>query len=242
MSYVDPIANILGQWSQEFNLKSILLRIGLAVVLAGIIGWERSSKRHSAGFRTFILVSVGCAVAMMLDRFLAHGNESYMYLMSATTIVGIAIISVNSVLFSSRNQIKGLTTSVGLWACGIVGLTVGAGYYTVSLLGMGAVYCSLSFFPAIETYLKHRSNHFDVHLELTKPCYLQHFVTTIRRLGLTIDDIESNPAYINSGLSVYTVSISISSAELKKYKTHHEIVEALSTLEYVYHIEEMYRQ
>jgi putative Mg2+ transporter-C (MgtC) family protein len=54
--------------------------------------------------------------------------------------------------------------------------------------------------------------------------------------------VESNPAYIGSGLSVYTVSISIVSPELKKYKTHHEIVEALSTLDYVYYIEEMYRQ
>jgi putative Mg2+ transporter-C (MgtC) family protein len=71
--------------------------------------------------------------------------------------------------------------------------------------------------------------------------YLQNFVTTIRRLGLTIDDIESNPAYVNSGLSVYSVAITISSAELKKYKTHKEIIEALKTLDYVYHIEEMQR-
>ncbi len=242
MSYIDPIASMLGPWSQEFNLKSILLRISIAIVCAALIGWERSSKRHAAGFRTFILVSVGCTVAMMLDRFLAHGNSGYAYLLSAATIVGIAIVTTNSVLFSSRNQIKGLTTAVGMWACGIVGLSAGAGYYTISAIGFAAVYCSLSFFPAIETYLKHRSNHFDIHLELTKPCYLQNFVTTIRRLGLTIDDVESNPAYIGSGLSVYTVSISIVSPELKKYKTHHEIVEALSTLDYVYYIEEMYRQ
>ena len=68
---------------------------------------------------------------------------------------------------------------------------------------------------------------------------LQDFVTTIRRLGLRIDDIESNPAYLNSGLSVYSVSLTIQSAELKKYKSHGEIIEALSSLEYVHHIEEM---
>ena len=58
-------------------------------------------------------------------------------------------------------------------------------------------------------------------------------------LGLTIDDIELNPAYAGSGLSVYTVSISVTGEELKRYKTHKEIIEALSTLEYVHHIEEM---
>ena len=62
---------------------------------------------------------------------------------------------------------------------------------------------------------------------------------TIRNLGLKIDDIESNPAYINSGLSVYSISITITGKELKKYKTHHEIIEALGTLEYVGFIEEI---
>ena len=79
-----------------------------------------------------------------------------------------------------------------------------------------------------------------MHLELINSSYLQDFVTTIRKLGLKIDDIELNPAYVNSGLSVYSVAISISSKELKKYKTHKEIIEALSTLNYVYHIEEMH--
>jgi len=69
--------------------------------------------------------------------------------------------------------------------------------------------------------------------------FLQDFVTVIRRLGLTIDEIEQNPAYVGSGLSVYSISISVSNETLKKYKTHAEIIEALKSLDYVYHIEEM---
>lgn len=56
---------------------------------------------------------------------------------------------------------------------------------------------------------------------------------------MRIDDIEINNAYAGSGLSVYSVTLTIISAELKKYKTHREIIEALSTLECVRHIEEM---
>ena len=91
----------------------------------------------------------------------------------------------------------------------------------------------------IERYLKNRSNHFEIHLELKNNGALYNFVATIRRLGLRIDDIEANPAYANSGLSVYSISISIDSEELKKYKTHTEIIEALRSLDYIYHIEEM---
>ena len=61
----------------------------------------------------------------------------------------------------------------------------------------------------------------------------------VRKLGMKIDDIECNSAYQHSGLSVYSVAISISSQELKKYKTHTQIIDALRTLDYIYHIEEM---
>ena len=93
--------------------------------------------------------------------------------------------------------------------------------------------------PAFEKDLKNRSNHFEIHLELTNSVSLQDFVTVIRRLGLRIDEIEQNPAYVGSGLSVYSISISVSSEMLKKYKTHAEIIEALKTLDYIYYIEEM---
>lgn len=233
--YIDPIASMLGPWSYEHGAASIFFRIALSVILSAIIGCERSSKRHAAGLRTFILVSLASTVAMLLD---IDSGSSFLPL-SAASIIAIAIITCNSILFSSRSQIKGLTTSVGLWACGIIGLTAGAGYYTVTLIAFAALFCILLFFPTFEGYLKNHSNHFEVHLELINSAYLQNFVTTIRRLGLTIDDIEANPAYVGSGLSVYSIAISISSAQLKKYKTHNEIIEALSTLDYVYHIEKM---
>lgn len=79
----------------------------------------------------------------------------------------------------------------------------------------------------------------EIHLELKNSNYLRDFVTVSRQLGLRIDDIEANQAYVGSGLSVYTITIIIFSAELKKYKTHREIIQALSSLDYIYHIEEL---
>lgn len=235
----DPIANLLGTWSQELNSCSILLRITLSFVLSAIIGHERASKRHSAGLRTFIAISLATTVTMLLDMYLATSVQSHVFLLSSAAIIGVATISVRSLLFSSRNQIKGLTTAAGLWTCGVIGLTSGAGFYTVTIIAFAALLCCLLWFPSVEKYLKNRSNHFEVHLELKSSSYLQNFVSTIRRLGLKIDDIEKNPAYIDSGLSVYSIAISISSQELKKYKTHEEIIEALRSLDYIYHIEEM---
>ncbi len=236
LTYVDPLAKILGFWSTEINIYSSMLKIIISIILAAIIGYERSSKRHAAGLRTFIVVSLASTIAMIIDISII---EKPTMLISAATIIGISIISANTILYSSKNQVKGLTTSVGLWACGILGLLVGTGYYLMALIGFAAYLIVLSLLPKVEIYLKNRSNHFEIHLELKNISYLKDFVTTIRELGIRVDDIEANPAYINSGLSVYTVSVSIISPELKKYKTHHEIIEALKSLEYIYHIEEM---
>ena len=235
MNLHDPIAALLGSWAAEINVWSALLRIALAILCSAIIGCERATKRHAAGLRTFMLACLASAIAMMVDQSLGGGIP----IVSAAAVIGVAIISSNSILYSSRSQIKGLTTSMGLWAIVALGLAIGAGLYALALIGFGAMLCCLSLFPPFEAYLKDRSNHFEVHLELKDRRTLQDFVATIRRLGLRIDDIESNPAYLNSGLSVYSISVTITSPELKKYKRHDEIIEALRSLDYVYFIDEL---
>ena len=235
----DWISGLLGQWSGELNLWSVLFRLMLSLVLSAIIGCERSSKRHSAGLRTFILVSLVGTGTMLIDQYLMLFYKSPLPVLSAAGVIGTATLSSNSVLFSSKRQIKGLTTSVGLWCCGVVGIALGAGMYTVALgLTLSMLAC-MSSLPALEKDLKDRSNHFEVHLELKNKSDLPDFVSTVRALGIRIDDIELNPAYLNSGISVFSVSFTIASQELKKYKKHEDIISALRSLEYVYHIEEM---
>jgi len=236
----DPVARLLGEWSADLTVGSILLRIFLSLIMGAFIGWERSNKRHSAGLRTFMLAFlIGTLAAVMDTYIMAASSGRSFFLLSAGTVIGASVIAVHSVFYSSKNQIKGLTTAVGLWVSIIIGISLGVGCYTVAIAAFAALLCILFWFPPLEIAFNNRSNHFEVHLELTSSVCLQDFVTVIRRLGLTIDEIEQNPAYMGSGLSVYTISISVSSEMLKKYKTHSEIIDALKSLDYVYHIEEM---
>ena len=237
----DPLAEALGSWSSSLTLGGVLLRILLSLLLSAVIGWERSSKRHSAGLRTFILTSLTGTLAAILDCYNQGAAGNGACWISGAVMIGGAVISIHSVYYSSRNQIKGLTTAVGLWFTLLIGMALGMGYYTVGLAGFAALLCTLVWFPPMEVALKNRSNHFEIHLELTNSVSLQDFVTVIRRLGLSIDEIELNPAYVGSGLSVYSIAISVGNDMLKKYKTHAEIIEALRSLDYVYHIEEMKR-
>lgn len=235
----DPLAVLLEGASGMPGIRAAAIRILTALLLSALIGWERSSKRHSAGLRTFMLVALGGCGVMLLDcrRNFENGGDSY--LLSAAAVIAIGVICIHSVFYSSRNQIKGLTTAVGLWVSGIIGMMVGNGWYLAAMISSVGLLGTLSWMPALETYLKNRSNHFEIHLELTNSVSLQNFTATIRELGLRIDDIEQNPAYLGSGLSVYSIAISIGNEQLKKYKTHKEIIEALKTLDYIYYIEEM---
>lgn len=239
MTFTDPIARLLGEWSARLDVGSIVFRILLSVLLATIIGCERSSKRHSAGLRTFLVVALASAAAMELDVFLNAGRQTPFFLLPAATVIGTSIICVNSLLFDSKNKIRGLTTAAGLLCCGLIGLCVGAGAYTLALAAFVVLLPSLAVLTRFETYLKNRSDFFEIHLELRNSSYLQDFVTVIRRLGLEIDDIEASPAYAGSGLSVYSVALSVRSEQLHKYKTHAEIIEALQSLEYIAYIKEM---
>ena len=238
MPVQDSIAVLLGPWSARLCTASILLRLVLAALVAFAVGWERASKRHSAGLRTFIVVTIAATAAMLLDTFLCAEATAADYILPAAVLLGTANISVNSLLFSSKSQIRGLTTSAALWCCSVIGLALGSGFYTAALLLFILLLPSLALLPKFETYLKNRSNHFEIHLELKSAPYLQDFLTVIRKLGLVIDDIELNPAYLNSGLSVYTVALSIKNPQLLKYKTHAEIIEALDSLEYISFIQE----
>ncbi|MBQ4474123.1 MAG: MgtC/SapB family protein [Lachnospiraceae bacterium] len=235
----DPIARLLGTWSSDITIYSIILRLLLSLLLSALIGCERSNKRHSAGLRTFILACVGATLAVIADNYLIRTTQDSLPLLSAATIIAVAIIATSSILYSSKSQIKGLTTATALWATSVVGLALGAGYYTSALAGFLTIFFCLSVLPKLEKYLKDRSNHFEIHLELTDRYRLQDFITTLRKLGMLIDDIESNPAYANSGLAVYSISLTITKAELKKYQSHKEIIDALATLDYVSHIEEI---
>ena len=77
----DPIVGLIGSWASDINLWSILLRIAASAVLSAMIGTERSSKRHSAGLRTFMLSEEGREVVLY------RMGEGEIDLLSASCVV-----------------------------------------------------------------------------------------------------------------------------------------------------------
>ncbi len=234
----DFFATLMGDWSKGVNIYSILLKTGIIIVLTTILGCERARNRHAAGLRTFMVVGLASTSVAIADLYLILAHGVTFPFLSAATLIAIAVIGANTILFSSKNQLKGLTTSVGLWSTAIIGVVLGLGLYTVTVIAYLVLMLCLTVFTHLEIFNKQRSNHFEVHLELKGRNLLQEFTATIREFGLKIDDIEINPAYANSGLGVYTVSLTVTDKVLRK-KKHKELVKALSALDCVSYIEEI---
>ena len=121
---IDPICQSLGKFGEylsDINVVSISIRLILACLFGGAIGIERSTKKHAAGLRTYILVCMASALAMLTNQFVfAAFPGSDGSRIGAQVISGIGFLGVGTIVVTSRNRIKGLTTAAGIWACACI--------------------------------------------------------------------------------------------------------------------------
>lgn len=125
-----------------------LLRILVATLLGGIIGMEREYRAKEAGFRTHFLVALGAALFMILS---AHGFEGTLISenhrldvsrVAAQVVSGIGFIGAGTIIFQ-KHVVRGLTTAAGLWVTAAIGMTSGAGLYTLAISATVLVLISL---------------------------------------------------------------------------------------------------
>ena len=131
---------------REINTSTILFRMVLAIICGGLIGLERSVKNRPAGFRTHILIIVGATTASLTGHYI-YLNMSLptdMSRLGAQVITGLGFIGAGTIIVTGQKTVKGLTTAAGLWATGIVGLAIGAGFYEGAIVGTIAIlFCEI---------------------------------------------------------------------------------------------------
>lgn len=131
----------------------IALRLFLACVLGGIVGFEREQNDSPAGFRTHILVSMGSSLIMILSMY---GFSDFISVnkdparLAAQVVSGIGFLGAGTIL-RDGTSVRGLTTAASLWVVSAIGLAAGAGFYFSALLVTGLVFIALE--RSLETYL-----------------------------------------------------------------------------------------
>lgn len=120
----------------EVDELTVGLRITLAALFAGVLGFEREWRGQNAGFRTHILVSIGSCLFTLIGAygFLPDEHTDTTAMSVDTTripsqiIVGIGFLGGGAILRYGA-QVRGLTTAANLWLAAGVGMGVGVGYY-----------------------------------------------------------------------------------------------------------------
>jgi putative Mg2+ transporter-C (MgtC) family protein len=125
---------------------SMVLRLVLACLLGGIIGFEREHVHRPAGFRTHILVCVGAALVMLTSEFIFNRYSSHVNAdparLGAQVISGIGFLGAGTII-KEGVSVKGLTTAASLWAVSCIGIAVGIGFYSGALIATIIIYLTL---------------------------------------------------------------------------------------------------
>ncbi len=232
----DPIVSLIeyltGHEFSSLTWYAMLIRLILATTLGCIIGAERATKSHAAGLRTYILVSIGSCTAILVNEFMM-GNADLSRI-GAGVITGIGFIGAGTIVITSRNQVRGLTTAAALWAVACTGLAFGIGAYTLGLFSSVLIIIAVMLLPKVEGRLQEKAKMYDIHVELMSRPDLKKLLEYLRDNNISVKSIAYDPAYANSGLSVYTLGLYSSS---KNFISRNELLTRLAKLDYVHYCE-----
>lgn len=128
----------------EIPLWTVIGRLGLAVILGGLIGFEREMNHKSAGLRTNMLTALAAASFSMLCLYSAervmeqYGSENELLridpLRAFEAVSGAAAVLAAGAVIASRGEVRGMTTGVTLWLTAAVGAGAGLGFYGLAIV------------------------------------------------------------------------------------------------------------
>ena len=110
---------------------NFILRLFIAGILGGLIGFEREFRAKEAGLRTHFIVALGSALFMLISQYAFTGRFDAARV-AAQVVSGIGFIGAGVIIFQ-KNVVRGVTTAAGLWVAAAIGLACGAGMYVVAI-------------------------------------------------------------------------------------------------------------
>ena len=151
MTLFDQIADTL---RAEFSdvpdaaqLTRIVVRLLLAALLGGILGYEREQKGKAAGIRTHMLVALGAALFVLVPQQAGMGIADMSRVIQGI-VAGIGFLGAGAIIKQQREEnVQGLTTAAGVWMTAAIGIACGLGRETTAVLSTLLALAILSLVP-----------------------------------------------------------------------------------------------
>ena len=124
------------------NEWDALARVAVAMVLGGLIGFDRQRLNKPAGVRTHMLVAAGAALFIVVAVLLSEGLEGLgtesakidVSRIAAGIVAGVGFLGAGAII-TRQDRVSGLTTAAGIWITAAIGTAVGFGFW---ILGVGS--------------------------------------------------------------------------------------------------------
>ncbi|MGB5960688.1 MAG: MgtC/SapB family protein [Coleofasciculaceae cyanobacterium] len=133
---------ILAQTSSVFissdNWLGLIIRLTLALLVGGVIGWNRQVEDKPAGLRTHMLVSLGAALFVLIPLMVSTSTDSISRAIQGVA-TGVGFLGAGEILHQPREKsgkpnVKGLTSAATIWLTAALGMIAGCGFWQLSLL------------------------------------------------------------------------------------------------------------
>ncbi|MCR1935399.1 MgtC/SapB family protein [Clostridium tepidum] len=203
--------------------KQVIFRIFLSIVIGGTIGVERERKNRPAGFRTHILVCIGSCMAVMIQLYIIEYmkemiriNGELKYLLSADisrmasqVITGVGFLGAGTII-RDKGSVKGLTTAASIWVVACIGISVGLGFYFLSLVGFLGLILSLIVFENVESSMIDKTKEYNISIEyLPKNNVIEYVIGELLKNQITIKSIKIFDKGINEN-QIIKIKLTIS--------------------------------
>src|SRR5512147_1576726 len=129
-----------------------LIKLGMAVLVGGVIGAEREFQDKAAGFRTIILITLGSALFTIFSVSMDPGFTRTR--IAANIVTGIGFLGAGAIVHE-QGRIGGLTTAATIWLSAALGMGIGAGDLIFVLVATPVILIVLLLFPRLEIWIDH---------------------------------------------------------------------------------------
>ncbi|HEY3042269.1 MAG TPA: MgtC/SapB family protein [Pyrinomonadaceae bacterium] len=175
----------------------VAVKLVLAILCGGAIGFERELKRKAAGLRTNVLICMGSALFMMVSRHIGGGAPyTDPARLVAQVVTGIGFLGAG-VILQARGSITGLTTAATIFVVGAVGIAIGDGMFGVALFSTALIIIVLVALRRVERFVIKRQRMFHYSLKTKDPAqFLEDLLDLLERQHLHLEDfdVDNNPA------------------------------------------------
>ncbi len=152
--------DLLAGEATQMPAWDVFLRLSVAIVVGGIVGFDREMRNKPAGLRTHILISLAAALFTVIT-FELHaevGNQRGIGASDPIRIIeavtaGVAFLAAGAII-RGRGNVLGLTTGANMWLAGALGVACGSGYYAIAGIATGFAIVVLVVLGSVERKLQ----------------------------------------------------------------------------------------